>query len=57
MFLSLTGPMEEAREQDFLQVPSFNTPMNVELNEDPWTPMRNKKRHSDAGTWQIFEQK
>jgi hypothetical protein len=41
--------MEEAREQDFLQVPNSETPMNVELNEDPWTPMTAKRRHSNAG--------
>jgi hypothetical protein len=41
--------MEEATEQHYLQVPSFTTPMNVELSEDPWTPMTTKRRRSDTG--------
>ena len=50
-FLFQAGQMEDANhgERDFLQVPSFTTPMNVELNEDPWRPMTPKRRYSDTG--------
>ncbi|XP_028398752.1 solute carrier family 49 member 4-like isoform X2 [Dendronephthya gigantea] len=42
--------MEEEGGQDYLQVPSFNTPMTVELNEDPWKPMATRRRYSDTGS-------